>query len=418
MATYSRNPRVAYTQGVTEATHNSYRVREFLDEAIVNVSPLEIPFTKLIGFGEAVENMKVEWQQDANLPLTSTLASDLSAVPTSATVTNQVLTVASGTGAYFQKGHLLRIRRVVSNAEQFVYAWVYDDPSGDTVPVKMNITKMTSSDTGWPVSTVIASADATHRVDIVGVALNDGVDSPAISTSSPSQLYNYVQIFDAAFQVGHAQQSMKQYGKRNDFDYVKSAALANKAVELEVAALRGLRAAPDTTNNFPALMGGLQNYVTSNVTSMSGSAVTELKINDTIQAIYDAVGSKNMPKLTMLANSASKRQISRLFSHSSGNNYEIEMRRSERKAGVVVNTIDTEFGEVDVLLHKWCPTDRIYFLCLDYIKLHPLKDSAWYYEDLPADGPYRKGHVYGAYTMIVEAPECHGVLTNVSTTVS
>lgn len=417
---YRRGTRVPYPSGTSAATSETFREREFLSELLIDVSPLEIPFTKLVGFGEAAENMKLEWQQDNHLPNTTTLASDLSAVPTSATATFQNLTVAANTGPYFKKGDVVRIKRVVSNAEQFIYCWVRDDPVGDVVPVVMNYTLMTSSDTGWPVSTVIATADATHEVSILLDSVNDGDDSPRKSTTSWNQLYNYIQISDRAFSVGHAQQQMRQYGVKSGGDYnrEKMKTFEECYLALEKSCMQGLRVAPDTTNNYPAAMGGVQYFVTSNVTTMAGAAVTELKINDTMQAIYDSVGRKNMQKMTLICNSAVKRQISRLYSHASGNNYEVQLKREMRTGGVVVNSIETEFGDVDILLHKWCPKDRLYFLDLSKIKIVPLKNSNWFHENLSPQGAYTKGHIYGAFSLMVTAPECHGVLTNCSTTVT
>ena len=403
---YQRAPRSAYPQGVSATSSEALRKR-YVDELIVNVSPADIPLTKLIGFGKAVDNIKVEWQQDALLTNSTALTASITALAAGA---NDTWTITSGDGAAIQKYHLLRVRKVAANAESSEIVWVYDEPTGDTLPVIRGYSGTT------PIAVTLP--DTTHRVDIIGVAIPDNQDSPRSATTRLYQLSNYVQQFDRAFQVSHAQQQMNLYGVDNDYDYQLAKKLKEVAVELEKALFYGRAAAPDTTNDRPATMGGLEEYVTPNGQDMAGAQITELKINQALQDIYDKVGAANMGKMTLVCNSAVKRQISRIYAYTASTNYKVELSREERTGGVVVNAIDTDFGLVDILMHKFCPVDRAYLLSLDKIKVAPLKNSQWFTEELPADGPYRKGHIYGAYTMIVKAPECHGFVKNISTVVS
>jgi hypothetical protein len=342
-----------------------------------------VPFLKRIGIdGEPVTNVKFEWQEDTLFALTD-------AVSTTTTMTDGAATAItlSGDNAFnFQVGDILQIE-----SEQVRVTAVGSDDA-------LTISR------GWS-STSGAAHAAAKTVRKVGHAFLENTDSVVAGSTVHSFLYNYAQIYDVAYQVSHRAQQVGEFNVTDRLDFEAEKALKHAMLILELSAFYGKRTV--NTSTIPSALGGLEVHITNN-TDATSEAITEKKINDLLALIFDDVGHENMASW-IVTGQWQKRKIADLYRPMA------RMDRATRTGGVVVDVVDTVFGEIDVSMVFNCPTDRAYFLNPSFIKYHPLKNSSFFTEPLPEDGAFFKEHLYGDYTFVVRADKAHGYMSNLTT---
>lgn len=158
----------AYTGAINSYTDTTAAVR-CIEDLIHNVSPEEVPLTKMIGLNSirdpAVFNTTYEWLNDTLAPTSTTLNG---AISTTNTTTCAVTTDA---GKFIRAGHVIQIDSEL--------IWV-SSISSDT----LTITRAFAGTTG------ATHADAA-TVDIVGMALVEGADAPSSFKMDVSTNYNY-----------------------------------------------------------------------------------------------------------------------------------------------------------------------------------------------------------------------------------
>lgn len=351
------------------------------------MSPMEVPFLKLVGIdGDAGTNPRHEWLEDTLLAETGTLNGTITSGVTS-------LAVASGTGHNFQPYMVINI----DSEYMFV-----SNVSSDTLTVVRGIA-----------STSAASHNDTATIYIVGLATQENTDSPYSSTTDPDTRYNYFQAFDTSYKISDIGKNTDVYGAPEGDDARElDKKFKEIVIKLERTAIYGKRA--DRTATTPRLMGGLTFFVDTSGTfgnyqaSLSGAQLTEKDINDMLQDRYQTVGYDNMGK-TLLVGSWNKRRISDMYAPYA------RQERSSRTGGVVVDTIDTEWGPIDVLLSLRCPADKVYLLNTDFISVHPYSNLAFFDQELAKSGAYTVRQIYGVYSMRVRNARAMGVIHTTAT---
>lgn len=208
-------------------------------------------------------------------------------------------------------------------------------------------------------------------------------------------------------QTTGTQEQLKQYGIKSELDYQVAKKFTELAIMIERTAFLGYRAAGSATT--ARAMGGLPQFVTNNLTNCSSAALTEKDIMDTLQNVFDDVGLANMPKL-IVCNGWAKRKITSFYAPYA------RMDRAESTAGVVVDNIDTEFGQLRVLLNSWCPASKIYLLNQDKLSIGPLNGRAFFKQELAKSGDYTKVSIVGEYTAKFTEDQSHGLIYGFSTT--
>ena len=151
-------------------------------------------------------------------------------------------------------------------------------------------------------------------------------------------------------------------------------------------------------------MGGFEQFVTTNVTNLSSAALTQKHIEDLFEDCFLAGG---MPD-TIVVNSWLRRKISSFYKDS------IRTERSETRGGSRIDTIITDFGEVEVMFDRWCPTDRLYMF--EKSKLGWLTYRPFAIYDRPSTGDYMVKEVLGEYSFVLTNETAHGYLHTASTT--
>jgi hypothetical protein len=355
-----------------------------IEDAINNVSPLETPLVKLIGIN-SLDNPKCfsttyEWINDQHAPTSTTLGAAISSTTTT------TCAVATSQGNYFRAGHIIRI--------------------GDELLRVSSVSSDTLTITRGHGSTTAATASNGATVDIVGFALVEGADAPDSFKMDVSTSYNYTQILQETVQVSRTQANLKQYGIKNEMTYQVAKKFEELAILMERSLFNSRRAAgsSSTARSF----GGLTQYISTNTTDNSSAALTEKIVMDELQGIFDNVGQANKADL-LVCNGWIKRKVTSFYAPYA------RMQRESRTGGVVVDVIDTEFGELDVMLNTWCPADELFLLNTEYLELGPMEGGAFFEEPLAKSGDYQKNQIVGEYTFKLANETAHAWIYSMST---
>lgn len=171
---------------------------------------------------------------------------------------------------------------------------------------------------------------------------------------------------------------------------------------------RGYRYAPGILNQAVGVAGG------SSVGSLA--QLTKAIVENTLQTLWDRKVNGS-DRLTILCNSIAKRQIGSLF----GSSYWIGQNNSSlTMAGRNIQTILTDFGEVDILLTHTLSQDTCYVLNMSQMRAvgHVAKGGQLIYES-PTLPPGVAGEGVGLYTeMGVDhgVGSCHARLYGIGST--
>lgn len=356
------------------------------------LSPKDVPFLKRISGGD-VENpslnslsepctaTKFEWMEDTDVALTTTLGA---AVADGVTTS---WTIAAGMSDLIQIGHIL-----LCESEQ-VYV---TNVSGQTLTVTR----------GWATTTAVAHANSTP-VEIIGIAHREGDDAPNAVYTFPTLPFNYVQEFVDTIHLSEIEQSIKRYGVDNAVEYETAKKMRRLAILMEKQCFRGSRVAP--ASGTAGAFGGLKTYITQ--THAVGGALTAADILKGLQACYDNVGAHAMPD-TIVCNSWARRKLTTIFATTNVTTFR---QQEERRGGIKVDRIVTDFGELDIVMTQWCLPSEVYLLSMDRIGIGPLQGRDFRREMLAKTGTADKWMVAGAYTLQVRASNAHYYMTGVST---
>jgi hypothetical protein len=370
---------------------NDINIPRLVDDLIEVMSPKEVPLLKLIGIdGDESTNLKREWISDELLPEKVSVISNWLA---------GTGTITGGTDVADSEMHAFQVGTVAKIDDELV--WV----SAITEGVHRECT-VTRGAFGTAAANHDGSVNAKEMI-IVGIAMIDGNDSPEKATTLPTFEYNYHQIFDQKYKITLRQQNTPLYGIEDDYDYQLEKCFKELAIKLELSVLHGVRHAG--TASTPRTMGGFPSFLTTNVTDLNNATLEEKDFLDALQALYYKVGPENMGDL-VLCGAWAKRKINGWYSPS------VQMSRSESVGGVVIDKIETDFGDIGIKMLPRIPANQLYIVKLDYLKIHPYKGGRWQDRPLAANGPYDVREVYGDYTMVVKNEVAMAKIIDFSTT--
>jgi hypothetical protein len=375
----------------TLSSHTEFQRRQ-IDELVEFMSPREVGFLKIVGIdGEAGTNPKLEWMEKQLLFEVGSVSGTIA----NTSVTNFL--VPYDDLIHYQAAELIKI--------EDEYMWI-KSVTTDGTSATLTVDRASCG------TTAATHATTGVSIELVGLANLEGADSPLAGTTEFVENYNRYQDFDTSYKITFKQANTSIHGVKGnpDTDELQQA-FEQVTIKLENSAVKGLRQDPSTT--VPGALGGLAHFVSATTTGYhygmnAGAALlAEKDINDMLEAVYYKVGSQYMGK-TLLVPPWQKRRINDIYAPYA------RMERNERKGGVIVDTIDTDHGPIDVLMTMRCPKDKIYLLNLDYISIHPYEGLAFYDDELARSGAYRIRQIFGSYSMKIKNTRSMGVIYNLA----
>lgn len=312
----------------------------------------------------AVDQKKVEWQDDTLLNQRDALNGSVTSAATSWTV---------DTGEKFQVGSVLKVDDEVVRVTSV---------SSDTLTVTRNYG-----------GTQASHADNAVIVGL-GLALPEGSDPKAFRGVDRTERSNFTEIFGPyEIKVSGTQQVVPRWGVPNEFDYQIAKYFRQTGVEIEQAILYGHKK-NDTTNNWRT-MGGLTHYITSaNGSSVdtSTTTLTEAKLLDVMEDIWKNGGVADR----VVTGSAQKRTINTF-----NTNVTVNFDASTRRRGVVVDFFDSDFGDVFVVLDRWVRDADLFVFPRDNVMVGTLRPLQ--FEPLSKTGDSIRGQTLSEKSLIVKS---------------
>lgn len=340
-----------------------------VEDLIYVLSPFDVPLLGANGADgrtvlsqDSVTQKKVEWLDETLLTPRTTLGATY-------ITADAYITVAAGDREKFQTGDV-----VVTRAE-YMRVTGYGT-TADTLLVTRAYSG-TATNAGVTGDAVVG----------VGSALPEGSDPPNARTKDRANRFNYTEIFGPyAVQVSETENIVRKYGlPMSEFDYQIGNRTKEAMVAMEQAILYGVRI-EDTTNEWRS-MGGMIFYITTNVDSTT-TDLTEAVLLDQLQTAFNAGGNPDR----LITNPVQKRKISQFGSNN------IRYVQDTNTRGQVVDYYDSDFGQITIVIDRWCRTQDVFLISRDQATVGTLRPLV--FEMLAKTGDSIKGQVVGEKTLM------------------
>jgi hypothetical protein len=381
----------------TRTTYTDANIRpESLNDLLRLIDWREAALLQLFGVDNQTGKFKFSnWPNRAYEWIEDTLSPQVTTMDDSGGISSGDLSVivAAGTGVYFKEGDIVKID------DELVYV---SSVSTDT----LTIVRAFGGTTAASHSTGATMTKAT-------IARLEGADYDTGHTTVVSRNINYTQILSEAVKVSGSDMVHEHYGIDDMMAYHIAKLIGggsgigtkgkagSLAILLQKTFYYGYKAVG--TASASRAMGGFEQFVTTNVTDLNGAALELSDIYDLMELAFLAGG---MPD-TIIVNTHQRRKISSFFEGS------IRTERTEDTGGSVIKTIDTDFGSLEVVFDRFCPTDRLYLVEKDKVGWVSFRPFDVY--DRASTGDYEVKEVLGEFGFVVCNQTAHGLIKEAST---
>lgn len=256
-------------------------------------------------------------------------------------------------------------------------------------------------------SRAYGGTNATHAEDaviqIVGMARLEGDDADFGPITDITAPYNYTSIFQKAIQVSGTQQVVSQYGIDDEFLYQANKAVPHLLRLVERAAFHGVRSAGSAAS--PRSMGGLSTFITDN-TLDAGGAIAKADVDSLMEEIIMDGGYPDL----LVMNPRVANDLRALLDSSSF----VRVSQDENKLGLdAIERVMTQYGELELVMDRWCPVDTAYILESGKVGFYNLRDFEA--NELARSGDSLKGEVVGEFSLLLANDKAHGMITGITT---
>ncbi|MDR2932892.1 MAG: DUF5309 domain-containing protein [Oscillospiraceae bacterium] len=250
----------------------------------------------------------------------------------------------------------------------------------------------------------------------------EGAEAPEAKARVRFPVDNLVQIHQEAIDISYTKQAATgQYEGLNiagsnpvmdEIGFQTQAALKEVARDIEYSFIRGTYHKPTDNTTARKTRGILEATTTNVITNSTPTELTDTIVLDLMQGIWDNGGIKESEYATLMVNSAQKRRLTKLFITDKG--YSEETRNV---AGVNVQTIETDFGRVNIMLNRYMPADQLAVvsleMCAPVFLLIPGKGFL-FVESLAKTGASDKFQIYGEIGLEYGNEKAHGKITGLT----
>jgi len=239
-------------------------------------------------------------------------------------------------------------------------------------------------------------------ITIVGMARLEGDDADYGPFTDITAAYNYTSIFQKAIKVSGTLQAISQHGIEDEFMYQAHKAVPHLLRLVERMAFYGERV--QGTAAAPRSSGGLGVFITDN-TVAAGGAIAKADIDNLMEAIMLDGGYPDL----LVMNPRVANDLRGLLDSSSF----VRVGQDENKLGLdAIERVMTQYGELELVMDRWCPTDTAYILQSDKIGFYTLRPFETY--ELARSGDSLKGEVIGEVSLLVANDKAHGTITGIT----
>ncbi len=373
-----------YNKGLITSYTNTAPHKRMLTDRILLADVYSIPTINALGLDNTGKfnfvnepHRMYEWLEDAYVADSDTITSGLASDTTTTTFTPDTINL-------YQPGDVLLI-----DTEQL---WVSAN-SG----VYLTVTRGFGSTT----AATHANSSTIKKVGMARIEGDDADDSPSTVIQTG---YNYSTILQRTVNVSRTDQLIKKYGMSGTKEYLTDKYMDELMLILNKVPFYGKRAVG--TSSAGRSSGGIDSFVTTNVTTASGAALTRNMIDNLLEDIWGYGGDPDK----IFCNTWVKRKINEFYEGF------VSTERSESMGGISIDRLQHPIGgrPIDIIVDRHCQTDRLYIIDSNncgYITIDP-----FFYEDLAKTGDAEKGEVVGEYGFVLQFEKAHGYIHSLSTT--
>ncbi len=377
---------MATIAGTRFSTSDTANIAIDMSDTLTMISPFDVPILNLVGkssLSTPCTAVKHEWLEDSLRGMDSLVVTQGKFSSTTDPADDVVVT--TGSGVYFRAGdiwlcesELLRVRST---------------PAADTLDFAR----------GYGGSTAVSHANGKALTYVGNVTVQDAALGTA-RTTTKSGLYNYVQIMEDALKFTTTEKAIKKYVEQNSVDAQMTRAMRTWWIGWEKALLYGRKVA--LTPTVAGAMDGILVRITTNAYAKAGAYLTEDNIRAALQDIWSAGGNPSH----IIVNAFQKLRISSFLDQMR------ETTRTDQTAGSVINSYESEFGTVGIVLDRWMPADTVLIVSKEHLGFGPFRDHATKAIQLPqTTGLVESWQILGGYTSETRAETAHAKITGLAT---
>lgn len=234
----------------------------------------------------------------------------------------------------------------------------------------------------------------------------EGAEAGDPIKSSRSTLSNLCQIIEKVTQVSGTAQALNPKGIGKSFEAEVADRLIETKRDLEWYFLNGTKAVGSET--VPRQMNGLVNLVNANNVVDATEGLTEALMLDAMQKMWDH-GSQG--EYFTFVNAGTKRIINSLIK--ADGNIRINTEQGLNQVlGITVQKIESDFGTLNLVLDRHMDANTMLILDLDQVEIAELRGT--FFEMLPKNGDYFKGHILNESTIKLLNSYSGAKLTNIT----
>lgn len=234
----------------------------------------------------------------------------------------------------------------------------------------------------------------------------EGAEAGDPIKSTRSTLSNLCQIIEKVTQVSGTAQALNPKGIGKSFEAEVNDRLIETKRDLEWYFLNGTKAAGSET--VPRQMNGLVNLVNADNVVDATEGLTEALMLDAMQKMWDH-GSQG--EYFTFVNAGTKRIINSLIK--TDGNIRINTEQGLNQVlGITVQKIESDFGTLNLVLDRHMDANTMLILDLDQVEIAELRGT--FFEMLPKNGDYFKGHILNESTIKLLNSYSGAKLTNIT----
>lgn len=344
--------------------------KESVTDELLLLNPHQTPMISLVGFGESVSQVERQWFEDEMYADETTLTGALTAEAT-------IVSVADG--SIFEAKHVIKIGEELA---------LITAVSGNELTV-----------TRGYAGTTAAAVDEGAKVEFQFVEGVEGADARKARFKSRKRVSNLTQIFDESISISGTAAATSEHGIDDLYEYEKQKKLLELALQLEKAVINGVKY--ESPDGKVRQMGGIRQFIQTNVFNASSAALTLTHLGDAFQAIYEAGGFATGGNYKIIVGAKQKRALSAADAD------KVSITRQDNGRGQVVDHFLSDFGSAEILLNNNLAPDEVLIVDANRIEIKPLQGRDFSHTYLGAKGDYVEGQIVGEFTLEFHQEKAH-----------
>lgn len=252
----------------------------------------------------------------------------------------------------------------------------------------------------------------------------EGADAPTAEERVRANVTNVAQIHQEAVDVSYTKLAAVRQHAGSNLGIADNPVLDESAWQIvqqlkqikrdvEFSFVQGTYQKP-VDNTTARKTRGLAAAITTNVTAKAGAPqLVSGDVLDLLQQVWSNGGIQEADAATIMVNAWQKRRLTGQFVTAA--NYQEQTRNV---GGVNVQTIETDFGRLNVMLNRFVPADTVIVASLDQCAPRFLEvpgKGFLFVEPLARTGASDKSQLYGEIGLAYGSEKAHGKITGLAT---